>query len=192
MRSHSTHIIMVIVLLMLALAGACRRPAEVAPENSSNSGSQKLPFDRKPGSGGTSPSQSLIPSSRKIPEGTTIRVRLQSPLSSASAHAGDTFTATLDEPLVVDGQTLVPRGAAADGRVLEAKASASPLEPGYLRIVLVSLDVGKSRVAIYTSSIFVKGVAREGPEAGENGDRDIAFGTDRQLNFRLAQTAELE
>lgn len=192
MRSYITHIIIVIVLLMLSLATACRRPPEVAPENSSNPGTQKLPFDRKPGSGGTSPSQSLIPSSRKIPEGTTIPVRLVSPLSSASAHAGDVFTATLDEPLVADGQTLVPRDAIANGRVLEAKAAASPSEPGYLRIVLVSLDVGKSRVNIYTSSIFVKGLAREGPEAGENGDRDIVFGTDRQLNFRLAQTAELE
>jgi hypothetical protein len=196
MKSHASHI--VAVLLMFSLTNACRRPPEVAPESSSNSGAPKLPFDQRPRSTGVSPSQSLIPSSTKLPEGTPITIRLQTALSSASSHAGDTFTATLDEPLVVDDQMLVPRGAIANGRVLEAKASAGPLEPGYLRVVLVSLNVGNGRVMIYTSSIFAKGVSGEpmGPasrsDKGTGGDRDILFGTDRRLNFRLAQTAELE
>src|SRR5271167_2275434 len=135
-----------IVLLMLALCACGRPPADTS--NSANS--QKLPFDRQPRSSGISPSQSLIPSTTKLPEGTPIRIRLQSALSSASSHAGDTFNATIDEPVVIDGQTLVARGTSATGRVLEAKASAgsrgsstgsspgsslgSSLEPGYLRI----------------------------------------------------------
>jgi len=196
MTSHASHI--GALLLILSLTSACRRPPEVAPENSSKSGAQKLPFDQRPRSTGISPSQSLIPSSTKLPEGTPITIRLQTSLSSASSHGGDTFTATLDEPLEVDGQTLVPRGAIANGRVLEAKASAGPLEPGYLRVVLVSLNVGNGRVMIYTSSIFAKGVSGEPTGAASRsdkntvGDKDILFGTGRRLSFRLAQTAELE
>lgn len=195
MPSYANHV--AIGVLTLGLLCSCRRPPEATPQNASNSGPQKLPFDRQPASTGNSPSHSLIPSSTTLPEGTPIPVRLQSALSSASSHTGDAFSATLDEPVVINGQTLVGRGTTANGRVLEAKAAATN-EPGYLRVVLVSLNVGNRRVVIYTSSIFAKGNAREsaGTASGEqkekDGDRDIVFGADRRLNFRLAQSADLE
>jgi hypothetical protein len=192
-------------MLMLSLLSACSRPPA---DNASNSAdSQKLPFDREPRSTGISPSQSLIPSSTKLPEGTPIPVRLQKALSSASSHAGDTFSATIDEPVVIDGQTVVARGTSATGRVLEAKPSASSrgssLEPGYLRIVLESVNIGGRPVMIETSSIFAKGGSREertpataaASGAGredKSRDKDIVFGIDRHLNFRLAQTVDLQ
>ena len=161
--------------------------------------SQKLPFDRQAGTTGISPSQSMIPSAAKLPEGTPIVVRVQDTLSSASAHAGDSFKAIVDEAVAIDGQTLVARGTAASGRVLEAKAFASTHDTGYLRIALVSLSVGGRTVAIETSSIFAKGGAREErkPGAGasprERGkDKDIVLGGDRRLSFRLAQAVDLQ
>jgi hypothetical protein len=194
-------------LLLVSLLCACSRP----PGDESNSANpQKLPFDRPPRATGVSPSQSLIPSTTRLPEGTPIPIRLQSALSSASAHAGDTFAAVVDEALITDGQTLVEAGTAATGRVLESRAAVSRTsakedssEPGYLRIVLVSLQVGGKTVAIETSSIFAKGGSREernastgktsGPRAkGRDREKDIVFGIDRRLNFRLAQTAELQ
>jgi len=207
------------VLVSVSWLSACGRPAI---DNSANSAdSQKLPFDRQPRSNGISPSQSLIPSTTKLPEGTPIPIRLQSALSSVSSHAGDTFHAIIDEPVVVDGQTLVARGTSATGRVLEAKPAASlrdsslespverSLEPGYLRIVLVSLKVGGRSVMIETSSIFAKGGSREerpsatgaasggsqkdfGQKDFPQKDKDIMFGVGRRLNFRLAQTVDLQ
>jgi hypothetical protein len=202
MPSHADRI--AVVLLTLSLVGGCGRPPA---DNASNSDAQKLPFDRQPRSTGISPSQSLIPSTTKLPEGTPIPIRLQSALSSASAHAGDTFIATIDEPVVIDGQTLVARGTPAIGRVLEARPSASSagssvgssLEPGYLRIVLVSLNLGGKTVMIETSSIFAKGKSREdrnsangASQKDKDKDKDIVFGVDRRLNFRLAQTVDLQ
>ncbi len=193
-----------IVLLMLGLICACGRPSSDSGGSASNSAdSQKLPFDRQPRSTGISPSQSLIPSATKLPEGTPIPIRLQSALSSASAHAGDTFSGTVDEPIVIDGQTLIDRGAPATGRVLEAKPAAnSPgrsLAPGYLRVVLISLNVGGRPLMIETSSIFAKGGVREerNPATGtasaaNRKDKDIVFGIDRRLTFRLAQTVDLQ
>ena len=183
--------------------------------------SQKLPFDRQPPSTGISPSQALIPSTTKLPEGTAIPIRLQSALSSASSHAGDSFSATIDEPVVIDGQTLLAPGTPASGRVLEAKPAArsrggspesssesrleSSLEPGYLRIVLVSLNVGGKAVMIETSSIFAKGGSREERNSGDGQgfwrqsqdsrkgrDKNIVLGIDRRLNFRLAQAVDLQ
>jgi len=200
--------LLILSLLLVSLLWACSRP----PADESNATEpQKLPFDRSPRSTGVSPSQSLIPSTTKLPEGTPIPIRLQSTLSSASAHAGDTFYALVDEPLVIDGQSLVASGTSATGRVLEAKAAAisrgsgrgSSPEPGYLRIVLVSLEVGGKPVAIETSSIFAKGGSREerNPPAGKASgasvrgrerEKDVVFGIDRRLNFRLAQAADLQ
>jgi hypothetical protein len=189
------------ILLTLSFFCGCSRPPA---DNASNSDPQKLPFDRQPPASGISPSQSLIPSTTKLPEGTPIPIRLQSPLSSASANAGDTFSATIDEAVVIDGQTLLARGTSATGRVLEAKPAASgraisqgsPLEPGYLRIVLVSVNVGGRPVAIETSSIFAKGGSRDSANGAASGgnqkDRNIVFGVDRRLNFRLAQTVDLQ
>jgi hypothetical protein len=203
MQSHPHRVI--ILLLLLSLLCACSRPPAGNASNSADS--QKLPFDREPRSTGISPSQSLIPSTTKLPEGTPIPIRLQSALSSASSHAGDTFSATIDEPVVIDGQTVVARGTPATGRVLEAKPSTSSrgtsLEPGYLRIVLVSLNIGGRPVMIETSSIFAKGGSREErtPAAGAASgagredkarDKDILLGIDRRLNFRLAQPVDLQ
>ena len=193
---------MAVVLLMLGLTCACGRPPADNAANAADS--QKLPFDRPRRSTGISPSQSLIPSATKLPEGTPIPIRLQSALSSASSHAGDTFSAILDEPIVIDGETLIAGGTPATGRVLEAKASGRSrersLEPGYLRIVLVSLNAGGKLVMIETSSIFAKGGSREerNPATGaargasqKEKEKDIVFGIDRRLNFRLAQTVDL-
>ena len=106
---------------------------------------------------------------------------------------------------MIDGQELVARGTAATGRVLEAKPSRHSLDPGYLRIVLVSLNVGGKPVTIETSSIFAKGGSREerNPATGaasgaaakdrdRDRDKDIVFAIDRRLNFRLAQTVDLQ
>jgi predicted small lipoprotein YifL len=206
----------IVILLTLSLLCACGRPPA---DEAANPDAQKLPFDRQPRSTGISPSQSLLPSTTKLPEGTPIPVRLESALSSASSHAGDTFNATVDEPVVVDGRTLLARGTPATGRVLESKPAASSrgnssdsslavspesspensLEPGYLRLVLVRLNVGGRQVAIETSSIFAKGGPREerNPAAGTSSgasqkDKNIVLGNDRRLSFRLAQTVDLQ
>jgi hypothetical protein len=197
----------IVILLTLSLLCACGRPPV---DNAANPDAQKLPFDRQPRSTGISPSQSLLPSTTKLPEGTPIPIRLENALSSASSHAGDTFNATVDEPVVVDGRTLLPRSTPATGRVLEAKPAASSrgsspesslessFEPGYLRVVLVSLNVGGRQVMIETSSIFAKGGPREErtpaagtPSGASQKGKNIVLGNDRRLSFRLAQTVDL-
>src|SRR5271163_3301151 len=195
----STRQFVIIVFMLLGILCGCGRPPA---DSSANANTQKLPFDREPRSSGISPSRTLIPSTTRLPEGTPIPIRLQSSLSSAASHTGDTFTGTIDDPVVIDGQTLVAGGTVATGRVLEAKAATrKSLEPGYLRIVLESLNVDGRTVTIETSSIFAKGGAREehapasvaasgaGPKAR---DQDITLGVDRRLSFRLAQTVDLQ
>ena len=181
-------------LSLLAAGLACGRPAGV-PDSSSGS-TQKLPFDREPRSGGISPSESVIPASARLSEGTSLAVRLRKPLSSATARPGDSFEGTLDDPIVDGEQTLIARAATITGRVLDAKRSTGARAPGYLRITLVSVDIAGKIVLIDTSSIFVKAGSHDDrpPATGPApvGQNDAVISADRRLTFRLAQALDLK
>jgi hypothetical protein len=153
------------LIAILGLAFGCGKETGVpANETGANAATtandpttQALPFDRQSQTGGISPTQTLVPTGKKLPAGTPITVRLQSTVSSKSSHPGDGFESVLDEPIVIDTQTVAPRGVTLTGRVLAAKSSGRLHDPGYLRITLVSMNLGGKPVEIETSSIFVKG-----------------------------------
>jgi hypothetical protein len=172
-----------IVLVMLGLAVACGRQPSVPDTNSDSA--QKLPFDQGSRGNGVSPTQSLVPAVTRVPEGTAIAIRLRGPLSSAVAHAGDTFDGTIEEPVTNDGQMLIQRGAAVVGRVIDARHSAGN-DRGYLRIALVSIQVGGKTVLLDTSSIFAKNGARDGGAA-----KEVVFSPERRLTFHLTQAVDL-
>jgi hypothetical protein len=52
-----------------------------------------------------------------VPAGTALMVKLQTTLATFSNKPGDPFRATLDQPVVVNGKTLLPSGAVVEGRV---------------------------------------------------------------------------
>lgn len=121
------------------------------------------------------------------------------PLSSANAHAGDGFEGSLDEPVIADGQTLVQPGARVSGRVLDAKPSSGPHNPGYLRVTLVSIIARNKIVLIDTNSIFTKAAPRgdraladHAPAAGTADSGEVVFTPDHRLTFRLAQAVDLQ
>lgn len=58
-----------------------------------------------------------------VPAGTKLRVALLNGVSSDKSKAGDQFQASLMEPVVVDGKTVLARGTKVRGRVVEATES---------------------------------------------------------------------
>jgi hypothetical protein len=146
--------------LFLAMAlsvGCAHQPGVQAADEST--GDQQLPFERASDKGGISPTGSLMPEA--IPAGTPITVRTQSSLSSEASHSGDSFEAVLDEPIIVQGQTIVPKGAAVTGMVMAAKASGHLQDPGYLRVTLTAISLNGKSLPVQTSSIFAKGGSHE-------------------------------
>jgi hypothetical protein len=143
--------------ISLVLTGCSRQLGPLASDNSGTV--QQMPFDRPADNKGISPTASLLPAS--IPPGTPITIRLQSSVSSASSRAGDSFDAVLEEPIIIDEQLIVARGATVTGKVVEAKASGHLQDPGYLRLTLTAVSVNSKRVPVQTSSIFVKGGSHE-------------------------------
>jgi hypothetical protein len=191
-----------VLALCLGFSWGCGHPANLpAATGATSDPSQKLPFNREPKSAGISPTASLISSLNRLPEGTPLIVSLEHSLSSASAHASHTFTAVLDEPIVLDGQTVVPRGAPLTGRVLDAKSAARTGDPGYLRISLETITIAGKQFPIATSSFFAKAGSHEDraspiPEGSIMVTlpvpRETVLTPDRRLSFRLTQQVDLK
>jgi hypothetical protein len=94
------------------------------------------PAASQPGSSQPGASQPAAPASQQaltptappppavvsLPEGTSIRVRLDSDLGSNISHAGDSFTATVAEDVMKGGEVVIAKGARAEGTVVDAKA----------------------------------------------------------------------
>ncbi len=55
--------------------------------------------------------------SAPVPAGTVLMVRLDTTLATFSNRVGDPFRASITQPIVVDGKTVIPAGASVEGRV---------------------------------------------------------------------------
>jgi hypothetical protein len=188
------------VALTLVLALACGKSPSV-PQDASRTAlnGQDRPFEYDPQASPTDSSPSSPQAGTTLPEGTPIIIHMLKSISSVEAHAGDSFSGTLDDAIVLQGQTVVPRGTAVSGRVLAAK-SATDRNPGYLRLALVSLNLAGTPTMIETSSLFVKGKGHgKGVVPGDTKNSEnsflqdkgeVTFGTERKVTFRLAQPVD--
>jgi len=90
----------------------------------------------------------------------------------------------VDQPVIIDGNQLVPLGAMVSGRVESARASNLKRNRGYVRLTLESIQLAGSHVPMQTSSLFVRG--RAGPtQASESPVVRLERG--RRLTFRLTE-----
>jgi hypothetical protein len=88
-----------------------------------------------------------------VPAGTRITVRLGEALSSKSSTAGQSFAATVAQPVVVEGNTVIARGAAARGTVVDAKALGRFKGGALLEVRLDSVTIEGRERPIETSMV---------------------------------------
>jgi hypothetical protein len=55
-----------------------------------------------------------------LPTGTAVKMKLETTLATYSSRAGDSFSARVTEPVVIDGKTVIPIGSTVEGRVTKA------------------------------------------------------------------------
>jgi len=81
----------------------------------------------------------------EVPAGTTISIRMIDGVDSSINHTGEQFHASLDAPLVVNDQVIVPRGADVYVRLVQSSSAGHMTGKSELRLELVRLDFqGKS------------------------------------------------
>ncbi len=145
-----------LVLGLVAFSIIRSRPissAEAAPP----SGDAQIPFRHSALNSETDVKPTALPPPElTIPAGTALEIRMQTSLSSVSASLGERFDALLEEPLVINGQLVAPRGSDVTGRVVAVRRSGRLHNPGYLRITLISLNLRGQTMPLHTSSVFVQ------------------------------------
>jgi hypothetical protein len=100
--------------------------------------------------------------------GTLIPVRTVERLSSDHNSTGDGFSATLDQPLVVDGWVIAERGARLDGTVVDTQRAGVGKGRSGLALVLTQLKTSDGqRVAIETETFEKHAEATSGETAGK-------------------------
>jgi len=87
-----------------------------------------------------------------IPSGTTIKVRTTGTLSTASVESGETFRASLAEPLVVDGKEIAPKDADVDAVVVDADKGGRVKGVASISVRLTKLHLDGGPVAIKTGA----------------------------------------
>lgn len=86
-----------------------------------------------------------------VPEHTRIHVVLDQAVST-NARAGHRFRATVSKPVVIEGKTVIPKGAHAEGVVVEAKEAGRVKGRARLLLALQSLDVDGQNYPVHTYS----------------------------------------
>jgi hypothetical protein len=97
---------------------------------------------------------------REIPQGTEITVRTIDSIDSERAREGDTFRASLEDPLEVDGNVIAPKGADAIVRLAGEKDSGKLTGRTVLTISLESVNIDGRQVPIRTSSVSQESKSR--------------------------------
>jgi len=85
-----------------------------------------------------------------VPAGTTLTVRVGQALSSKTSQSGQTFLATLAQPVSVGGRTAIPAGATISGTVVSAKSKGKIKGEGELSLALTSVTVNGQTYPIQT------------------------------------------
>jgi outer membrane biosynthesis protein TonB len=95
-----------------------------------------------------------------IPVGTTLAVRLVDTIDSETATQGQTFHATLDSPLAVEGDTAIPAGHDVEGHVVDVKSAGKFAGQSLLVLQLDRITAGGKNYSIQTDQWRRQGSSR--------------------------------
>ena len=115
------------------------------------------------------PSGPPAPVKVTIPSGTTMAVRLVDTIDSERSQPGQTFHATLDSPLAVEGDVAVPAGYDVEGHIVDVKSAGKFAGQSLLALQLDRVKVGDKYYAIQTDQYRRQGSSRGKNTAGKVG-----------------------
>jgi BON domain len=139
-------------------------------DNSSNSmaaATPPAPINVAP----SAPPPPPAPQKLTIPSGTTMAVRLVDTIDSETSQPGQTFHATLDSPLAVEGETAVPAGYDVEGHIVELKSAGKFQGQSVVALQLDRVKVGDKYYNIQTDQY-----RRQGSSRGKNTAEKVGAG----------------
>lgn len=131
--------------MLLVAAGGCSNAATDAGKSG------------EPSSGGLLSKVLEVSKPVTVPGGTLLHVTVDETLASNRNHSGDSFAASISQPVVLDGKTVIPKGAKVVGRVVNAKESGRLHSVAQLSLTLVSVEVSGKSYDVDTSTWGIAG-----------------------------------
>lgn len=113
------------------------------------------------------PSQDSV----RVPAGTRLVVRMIDSVNSKKNHVGDTFSASLEQPLRVNGETVAPRGTRVYGKLEQVKSAGKIKGKSELRLALTGIEINGATHSIVTGDYSVHGKSR-----GKNTAKKVGIG----------------
>jgi hypothetical protein len=93
----------------------------------------------------------------QAPNGTEVKVSLLEPLDTSKVKAGQTFSATIAEPVMSGKRTILARGTAVEGRVTEVTRPGRMKTPATITLVLTNVIGTRSVNAFESQALQVDG-----------------------------------
>ena len=153
-------------LLLLAAVVTVATAQEVQP--SPDTAVESAPSPSTP----ETPEAQPLPRKVTIPSGTTLAIRLVDSIDSETAQPGQTFHATLDSPLAVDGDTAIPSGYSVEGHIADVKSAGKFAGQSLLVLQLDRIAVGSK-----TYNLQADQYKRQGNSRTRNTVKKVGGGT---------------
>ena len=99
-------------------------------------------------------------SSVSLPAGTKLVIRMIDAVDSEKNSVGQTFAASLDEPVMIDGRTIIPRGADVVVKLVDEKESGKLTGRTILTLDLMSLKANGRMVDVNTETVTEESSSR--------------------------------
>jgi hypothetical protein len=102
----------------------------------------------------TTPAPAALPRDPiNLPAGTNLVVRMIDAVDSETAHVGQTYAGSLDQPVMLNGDAVIPRGADVTVKLVDSKESGKLTGKAELTLDLASIRVNGKMVDINTQSV---------------------------------------
>jgi len=95
-----------------------------------------------------------------VPSGTVLAVRLVDPIDSEKNQIGDTFHATLNAPLTINGDVVVPSGSDVQGHLVDVKSAGKFAGQSVVVLQLDSITSGGNTYNLQTDQYKKQGSSR--------------------------------
>jgi len=112
----------------------------------------------------------------QLPAGTNLVIRMIDGVDSEKNAVGQTFSATIDEPVMVNGNTVIPRGSDAVVKLVDSKDSGKFTGRAELTLSLQSVKINGRSFDINTQSVTRESDAR-GAKTARNAGIGAVAGT---------------
>jgi len=115
------------------------------------------------------PNPASAPQTVTVPAGTVLNVHLSQGIDVDSTQTGATFTGRVDDPIMIDGRVVIPRGAAAVIQVASVKQSGTLKGSDRIALKLNSISFGDRTYEVATEYAVARGKGEGGRTARKVG-----------------------